>query len=91
MRGLPQIADRRVARAGIVMAMRIAWLVLACSCGGTHAGAPGNDAAQPDASSSSCDPLPPTAADPIHLLPDGHWSPSGHAAVAQLLLKVLRD
>ena len=31
------------------------------------------------------------AADPIHLLPDGHWSPSGHAAVAQLLLKALRD
>jgi hypothetical protein len=30
-------------------------------------------------------------ADPIHLLPDGHWSPSGHAAVAQLLLKALRD
>jgi hypothetical protein len=31
------------------------------------------------------------AADPNHLLPDGHWSPSGHAAVAQLLLKALRD
>ena len=31
------------------------------------------------------------AADPSHLLPDGHWSPSGHAAVAQLLLKALRD
>jgi len=31
------------------------------------------------------------AADPTHLLPDGHWSPSGHAAVAQLLLKALRD
>jgi hypothetical protein len=29
--------------------------------------------------------------DPVHLLPDGHWSPSGHAAVAQTLLKVLRD
>jgi hypothetical protein len=31
------------------------------------------------------------AADPIHLLPDGHWSASGHAAVAQVLLKALRD
>jgi hypothetical protein len=31
------------------------------------------------------------AADPIHVLPDGHWSPSGHAAVAQSLLKALRD
>jgi hypothetical protein len=31
------------------------------------------------------------AADPVHLLPDGHWSASGHAAVAQALLKVLRD
>jgi hypothetical protein len=31
------------------------------------------------------------AADPIHLLPDGHWSPSGHAAVAQLLVKALGD
>jgi hypothetical protein len=31
------------------------------------------------------------AADPNHLLPDGHWSPSGHAAVALLLLKALRD
>jgi hypothetical protein len=30
-------------------------------------------------------------ADPVHLLPDGHWSASGHAAVAQALLKVLRD
>lgn len=26
-------------------------------------------------------------ADPTHLLPDGHWSASGHAAVAQALLK----
>jgi hypothetical protein len=31
------------------------------------------------------------AADPIHLLPDGHWSASGHTAVAQVLLKALRD
>jgi hypothetical protein len=31
------------------------------------------------------------AADPIHLLPDGHWSASGHRAVAQVLLKALRD
>jgi hypothetical protein len=31
------------------------------------------------------------AADPVHLLPDGHWSASGHAAVAQVLLKALRD
>jgi hypothetical protein len=31
------------------------------------------------------------AADPAHLLPDGHWSTSGHAAVAQALSKVLRD
>jgi hypothetical protein len=31
------------------------------------------------------------ASDPAHLLPDGHWSASGHAAVAQALLKALRD
>ena len=31
------------------------------------------------------------AADPLHLLPDGHWSASGHAAVAQALLKAFRD
>lgn len=31
------------------------------------------------------------AADPLHILPDGHWSMSGHAAVAQLLLKALRN
>jgi hypothetical protein len=31
------------------------------------------------------------SADPVHLLPDGHWSASGHAAVAQTLLKALRD
>jgi hypothetical protein len=30
------------------------------------------------------------SADPVHLLPDGHWSASGHAAVAQALLKALR-
>jgi hypothetical protein len=29
-------------------------------------------------------------ADPTHLLPDGHWSASGHAAVAQALLNELR-
>ena len=28
-----------------------------------------------------------TMADPVHLLPDGHWSASGHAAVAQALLR----
>jgi hypothetical protein len=31
------------------------------------------------------------AADPVNVFPDGHWSPSGHAAVARSLLKVLRD
>jgi hypothetical protein len=31
------------------------------------------------------------AADPAHLLPDGHWSASGHAAIAQALLNVFRD
>jgi hypothetical protein len=31
------------------------------------------------------------AADPVHLLPDGHWSASGHAAVAQALLRALGD
>lgn len=30
-------------------------------------------------------------ADPVHLLPDGHWSRSGHQAVAQALLTALRD
>jgi hypothetical protein len=30
-------------------------------------------------------------ADPVHFLPDGHWSASGHTAVAQTLLKELRD
>jgi hypothetical protein len=30
-------------------------------------------------------------ADPVHLLPDGHWSASGHAAVAQALVKALRE
>jgi hypothetical protein len=29
--------------------------------------------------------------DPVHLLPDAHWSASGHAAVAQALLKAFRD
>ena len=31
------------------------------------------------------------AADPVHLLPDGHWSALGHAAVAQAILKTLHD
>ena len=31
------------------------------------------------------------AADPVHLLPDGHWSASGHMAVAQALLNALRN
>jgi hypothetical protein len=31
------------------------------------------------------------ASDPGHLLPDGHWSAAGHMAVAQVLLKALRD
>lgn len=31
------------------------------------------------------------AADPVHLLPDGHWSASGHTAVAQTLLNVLHN
>jgi hypothetical protein len=31
------------------------------------------------------------AADPAHLLPDGHWSASGHAAVSRALVKALRD
>ena len=30
------------------------------------------------------------AAHPAHLLPDGHWSPSGHAAVAKALSKALQ-
>jgi hypothetical protein len=30
------------------------------------------------------------AADPAHLLPDGHWSASGHMAVAETVLKALR-
>jgi hypothetical protein len=29
--------------------------------------------------------------DPVHRLPDDHWTASGHAAVAQALLKALRD
>ena len=29
--------------------------------------------------------------DPVHLLPDDHWTASGHAAVARALLKALRD
>ena len=38
-----------------------------------------------------CIDLDDVLADPVHLLPDGHWSASGHAAVAQALLKALRD
>ncbi len=37
-----------------------------------------------------CIDLDDVMADPVHLLPDGHWSASGHAAVAQVLLKALR-
>jgi hypothetical protein len=37
-----------------------------------------------------CIDLDDVLSDPVHLLPDGHWSASGHAAVAQALLKVLR-
>jgi hypothetical protein len=37
----------------------------------------------------ACIDLDDVMADPAHLLPDGHWSASGHATVAQALLKVL--
>jgi hypothetical protein len=37
-----------------------------------------------------CIDLDDVLADPVHLLPDGHWSASGHAAVAQALLNALR-
>jgi hypothetical protein len=37
-----------------------------------------------------CIDLDDVMADPVHLLPDGHWSAAGHAAVAQALLKLLR-
>lgn len=37
-----------------------------------------------------CIDLDDVLADPVHLLPDGHWSASGHASVAQALLKALR-
>jgi hypothetical protein len=37
-----------------------------------------------------CIDLDDVLADPVHLLPDGHWSALGHAAVAQPLLKALR-
>jgi hypothetical protein len=37
-----------------------------------------------------CIDLDDVLADPVHLLPDAHWSASGHAAVAQALLKALR-
>jgi hypothetical protein len=38
-----------------------------------------------------CVDLDEVMADPAHLLPDGHWSASGHTAVAQALLKALRN
>lgn len=38
----------------------------------------------------ACIDLDDVMADPVHLLPDGHWSASGHAAVAQALLKAFR-
>jgi hypothetical protein len=50
--------------------MRLAWFVaFACSCDG-HPVA-GDGAGGDDAPSSTCDPLPPTAADPIHLVGNG--------------------
>jgi hypothetical protein len=38
-----------------------------------------------------CIDLDEVLANPGHLLPDGHWSASGHAAVAQALLNAFRD
>lgn len=38
----------------------------------------------------ACIDLDDALSDPIHLLPDGHWSASGHTAVAQALLNALR-
>jgi hypothetical protein len=38
-----------------------------------------------------CIDLDEVLANPGHLLPDGHWSASGHEAVAQALLKAFRD
>src|ERR1700682_1615338 len=38
-----------------------------------------------------CIDLDDVAANPVNLLPDGHWSMAGHAALAQALLKGFRD
>jgi hypothetical protein len=42
-------------------------------------------------SADVCVDLDDVLTDPVHLLPDDHWTASGHAAVAQALSKALRD